>query len=152
MNVKVARSTLEEYLYQLKRFASELGCDKAFDAVCAASVSWGVIAAVRAAGKEAGKGSVRLALAHLGLGAGVAGGVLTIAGIAVSTYIATDVMMKELGNTFVDTLLAQGVAIEDAVQLIDRFPLSRSLVDAMRERAIEPKGPIEIDCEVIDFE
>jgi hypothetical protein len=148
MDVKVARTTLEQYLDQLRGLASEMGCDKAFDAFCAASVSWGVVSAVRAAGKVAGKGSLRFALAHLGAGAGVAGGVLTVAGIALSTYIATDAMMVELGNTFVDTLLAQGVPVDDAIGLIDRIPLSRALTDSMRQRAGAPKRPIEIDCEV----
>ena len=148
MDAKDARRTLGQYLSQLRGFASELGCDKAFDAFCAASASWGVIAAVRAAGKAAGKGSVRLALSYLGAGAGVAGGVLTVAGIASSTYIATDVMMVELGNTFVDTLLAQGVPVEDAVGVIDRIPVSRKLADSMRERIGAPRTPIEIDCEV----
>ena len=142
--------TLENTISDLRRAAADLGCDKAFDAFCAASVSWGVIGAVKAAGKAAGKGSLKVALAHLGAGAGVAGGVLTVAGIAISTYIATDQMMTEIGNTFVDSLMAQGVSADDAVALIDRIPLSRSLSDSMRERAGAAKKPIEIDCEVVE--
>ena len=95
-----------------------------------------------------GRGGVRQALGVLGGTAGTVGGALSILGIALSTYVATDQLLVEAAVNAVDTLLAKGVDPGEVAGLVDRLKVSGSLKDRLQERVRAFTPVIDIDCDV----
>ena len=105
--------------------------DKVVDTAFAAGTVWAVLSAVRNATKLAGPASYTAALGYLGGGLGVVGGVVNLACIGMSTYIATEGLCVDSGMVFVDRLIKEGVPEEDIYEVDELWKTFQHSVDMM---------------------
>ncbi len=111
--------------------------DKVVDTAFAAGTVWAVLSAVRNATRLAGPASYTAALGYLGGGLGVVGGVVNLACIGMSTYIATEGLCVDSGMVFVDRLIKEGVPEEDIYEVLGKLAISDEMKNKMIDRVHE---------------
>ena len=107
--------------------------DKVLDKIAALGVPGLVLLVAMATSGYVGAAALTSALAMLGFGTGMVGGIAVLGVLALITQALAVLGLKESFRGVVERLKRQGISVDEIKRRINRWPLSRTLREELKQ-------------------